>query len=60
MATYESGYEAQQRHEAEARAKFGPAARDLAAYIRECNPDTASDFEGVVEQWIRDHGGYSR
>jgi hypothetical protein len=50
----------QEAKKADAARRFGPAAQDLADYIAECDPDSASDFEGVVEQWISEHGGQIR
>jgi hypothetical protein len=51
-----SGYEAQEARKAADAARFRDAAQDLADWIAECAPETASDFEGSVEQWIADHG----
>jgi hypothetical protein len=54
-----SAYEAQRYEEAQRKARHGDAARDLAAYLRERDPETASDYEDAVEQWLRDNGGIS-
>jgi hypothetical protein len=55
-----SPYEKQQAAEARRRHRNGRVARDLAAYINERDPYTASDFQDTVEQWLRDNGGYDR
>ena len=48
-----SAYEEQERRAAQRKARHGRVARDLAAYIREERPDTASDFEVVfaITMW---------
>lgn len=52
-------YEQQEAAAADRRARFGPAARDLAAWLAECPIDSASDYESYVEQWLSDNGGLS-
>lgn len=55
---YFDGLRAQQAaDEAERKRRHGPAARDLAAYLREQDPQTASGYQDCVEQWLRDNGG---